>query len=120
MWIIGPIIQILLAGVVFGALLQIASKIVLKDSIEFGDAFRTAIVACAVIVFGDYALVSMFDGLGYTAARLVSFFLIWTLALMIVVGLDLVQSLLIALVFMVIGWVLMLVLGLVTAGVAAA
>ena len=45
MWIIGPIIQILIAGVVFGALLQIASKIVLKDSIEFGDAFRTAIVA---------------------------------------------------------------------------
>ena len=75
-------------------------QVVIKDTIEFGDAYKSAIVACAILVLGDFALLEMFDGTGYILARLVSFFLVWALALMIVVGLEVVQSLLIALVFM--------------------
>ena len=47
MWIIGAVIQILIAGVIFGFILQIAAKIIVKEGIDFGDAFKTAIVATA-------------------------------------------------------------------------
>ena len=113
MWVIGAVIQVVINGLIFGVILQIASKIVLKDSIDFGDAFKTAIVASAGIIFGDYALVAMFDGGGYQVARIASYFLIWTLALMIVVGLDLVQSLLISVAFMVITWLVIMLFGLI-------
>lgn len=104
--IIGALISILIGALIFSVILQLACKIVLKDTIEFWDAYKSAIVACAILVLGDYALLEMFDGTGYILARLVSFFLVWALALMIVVGLEVVQSLLIALIFMVITYAL--------------
>ena len=104
--IIGVLISILIGALIFSVILQLACKVVSKDTIEFGDAYKSAIVACAILVLGDFALLEMFDGTGYILARLVSFFLVWALALMIVVGLEVVQSLLIALVFMVITYAL--------------
>ena len=115
MWIIGALVQILIVGLLLGLLLQLASRIVLKDSIEFGDAFKSSLVATACIVLGDYALLAMFEGAGYTVARLVSFLVIWTLALMIVVGLDLAKSFLISVVFMAITYALLLVVAVIIA-----
>ena len=111
--IIGALISIVIGALIFSLILQLACKIVIKDTIEFGDAFKSSIVACAVLVLGDYALLELFDGTGYTIARLVSFLLVWALVLMIVVGLELVQSLLIALVFTLVSYGLVFLVGLI-------
>jgi hypothetical protein len=110
--IISALISILIGALIFSVILQLACKVVIKDTIEFGDAYKSAIVACAILVLGDYALLEMFDGTAYIVARLVSAFLVWALVLMIVVGLEVVQSLLIALVFMGITYAVIFLFGL--------
>lgn len=107
MFIVAAVIQILIIGTIFAFLLRVASKIVLKESVEFGDAFKASIIASAVVLFADYGLIAVFtDGAAYTIASITSTFVIWVLALMIVIGLNLVQALLIALIFMILTVVL--------------
>ena len=116
MWIIGAVIQILIAGVIFGFILQIAAKIIIKEGIDFSDAFKTAIVATAGIVLSDLGLQNL--GLDGALSMVLSFLIplvIWTLAMAIVTGLELVQSILIAIVFTLINWLIMFVFGLMLA-----
>lgn len=116
MWIIGAVIQILISGVIFGFILQIAAKIIVKEGIDFGDAFKTAIVATAGIVLSDLGVQNLgLDGALSMALGFLLPLVIWTLALVIVTGLELVQSILIAIVFTLITWLIMFVFGLMLA-----
>ena len=111
MFLIGALIQILITGVVFGVILQIAAKLIMKEGIEFVDAFKAAIIATAVIAFADYGLSNLTLApawIGILSA--VVYLVIWLLALMIVIGLDLTQSFLVACVFTGITWLIRLAL----------
>ena len=112
MWIVGAIIQILICGVIFGFILQIAARIIIKEGIDFGDAFKTAIVATAAVMVGGLGLNALaLDG---TLMGVLDFglpFVIWTLALLVVIGTTLVQSILIAFLFSAINWLITLVFG---------
>ena len=112
MWIVGAIIQILICGVIFGFILQIAARIIIKEGIDFGDAVKTAIVATAAVMVGGLGLNALaLDG---TLMGVLDFglpFVIWTLALLVVIGTTLVQSILIAFLFSAINWLITLVFG---------
>jgi len=113
MWIIGAVIQILICGVIFGFILQIAARIIIKEGIDFGDAFKTALVATAGVWVSDLALNALpLDGALMTLLDLGLPFVIWTLALLVVVGTGLVQSLLIAVIFSALNWLLFFVFAL--------
>lgn len=103
-------VAVLFAGLVFGLLLQLATKIVLKEPIEFGDAFKTAFIASLTMILVRFGLeLSLGNDFNFTIAFVVAAYVIWVLALMIIIGLKLGRSLLIALVFMVISEVIFLV-----------
>lgn len=114
--IIGSIFIIAVISLVLALLLQVASKIVLKEAIEFGDAFKAAFVASIVSYFVDMGLQSAFSTKGmdptaiYWVISICTTYLIWVLALTIIVDLTLKESFLIGAVFTALKIVLGLVL----------
>ena len=114
--IIGSIIILVVISAVLALLLQVASKIVLKEAIDFGDAFKAAFVASIVSYFVDMGLQSAFstEGMEPTATfwviSICTTYLIWVLALTIIVDLTLKESFLIGGVFTALKIVLGLVL----------
>ena len=101
--IIPLIIGALLASVFLAWILQIATRIVCKDAIDFGDAFKVAIVGVALSVCLGFL------NLGYLPDLLISY-AIWVVLVMVMVGLSAVQSLLVALALKVIQFVIQIIL----------
>ena len=107
---IGLLIQILITGVVFGAILQLAAKFIVKEGIDFGDAFKAALVGAAVTMLGDYGLQKLeLEPIVRSILSPVLYLVVWTLALAIVIGIDLARSLLVAVVFTILTWLLKIV-----------
>ena len=100
MWIIGAAIKIVVTGLIFGFILKIAARIIIKEGIDFSDAFKTAIVANAGIVLCDLGLQQLaLDGTLNTTLGLLLILVIWTLAMIVVIGITVAQAVLVALVF---------------------
>lgn len=103
--IIGALIIVCIVAGVLAFILQMASKMVLKEAIEYGDAFKCAFVASIISHFSDMGLEKVFateDGGTSTAYWLSSIgvtYLIWVLCLSIIVDLTLGESLVIGAVF---------------------
>ena len=111
MWLIGALIQVLIIGLIFGAILQISAKVIMKEGIEFSDAFKTAVIATAVIMLGDFGLNnSSIDPAWHALVNAAFSLVVWLLALMIVIGLNLSQSFLVACVFTGLTWLIRLIL----------
>jgi len=107
-----PLIIIGLIGAVcLSWILQIATRIVCKEAIDFGDAFKVSLVGMALGIG-----VGFLD-LGYLPDFLITY-AIWVGLIMVMVGLGFVQSLLVALVMKVLQLVIAFVLVAILAGLA--
>ena len=99
--IIGGLIFIAIIAVILAVILQIASKMALKEAIEFGDAFKTAFVASIVAWLVDKGVEQMMgaDAGGTLLISIGTTYIIWVLALSIIVDLTLRESLIVAAIF---------------------
>ena len=105
--IIGLIITAVIAALFFGLLILLASKIVLGQAVEYSDAFKASLAACVPIALVQWGLEGIMvpEGVVYYLVSWGIIFVIWVLALMIMIGLELRQALLIALIFVILWWV---------------
>ena len=109
---IGTIIGLAISSVIFALIIQLASKIMFKEAVEYGDAFKTSLlgmILTAVAGMGVDAMKTDFN----VVIELAAGFAIWTFAIMVFIGLDLVRSLVLALLSMILSYGIAMVIGLV-------
>ena len=103
--IIGQAINILIVGSILSVVLMVSSKLVLKQSIEYGDAFKAALLATFLWVLLSMGADALSVGLPVEILIQVGGgFACWLLALGVIVGLGLVESLLIAAIATALTW----------------
>ena len=109
---IGTIIGLAISSLIFALIIQLASKIMFKEAVEYVDAFKTSLLGM---------ILGMVAGMGVDAMKtdfnlLIELgvqFAIWTFAIMVFIGLDLIKSLILALLSLVISYGLVMVIGLI-------
>lgn len=95
--IIGQAISILIVGSILSVVLMIASKLVLKETIESGDAFKAALLATFLWVLFNMGVDALTVSLPIEILiKVAGGLACWLLALGVIIGLGLVESLLIA------------------------
>ena len=111
--IIGRLVGLVVISFIAALILQLASKIVCQQAVDYGDAFKTSFIALGI---------SRLSSLGLEAAGFDQWFIapllalaIWTILISSVIGLAMSRSLLIALLMlamtMAMVWTVGLVLG---------
>lgn len=112
--IIGGIIGLVIASLFAALILQLASRVVYRQVVDYGEAFRTSLIALVITRVAT---------LGLEAAGLDQWFvspalalLVWTVLISALIGLDLMRSFAIAVLMLLITialiWISGLVLGL--------
>lgn len=105
------IIPLLIAGliavVVLSWILQVSTRIICGDAIEFGDAFKAALIGVFLGIGLD--LIMPANAQGFLMDLLISY-AVWAVVILLIVGLTFVQSLLVAVVMKVLQLGLWLVL----------
>jgi len=120
--IVGIIAYAILAAIL-AVLLQVASKLVLKEAIDFGDAYKASFVACILSGLADAGVEQLMGpeaGATLTLISIGTTYVIWVLALSIIIDLTLGESVIIAAVFTVIKIVIGLLFVAIAAGAVAA
>ena len=93
--IVGSLIYVAIAALLAAVVLQFASKIVCKQAVEYGDAWKTsvfALIGARVVDAGTAAA-----DLGHLwPVELLAQFAIWTIVISATIGIDFLRSLAIA------------------------
>ena len=112
--ILSALLSLAIAALLVGLVLQLASKLICKQAVEFGDAWKTAF-------FG--LIGSRLVEAGLTASGLESMwflelavqFVLWTILISAVIGIDVVRSFAIAALMLALTWGILFVFGLLLA-----
>lgn len=110
--ILSGLLGLAVAAVLVGFVMQLASKIICRQAVEFGDAWKASFLGL---------IGSRLVDAGLTASSLESTwfielpaqFLLWTILISAVIGIDLVRSLAIAALMLALTWGILLVLAVV-------
>lgn len=95
------IVAAVLTALVIAWGLQLASKIVCGEAIQYGDAFKTAVMYEVLSVGIAFGLNAVFEGGPGWILELAISYLVWSVLIMVVVGLAIKQSFVVAAVLVV-------------------
>ena len=100
-WQRGDVLVPFLMGLAFTPVLMLSCRLVVREGIEFGDAIKTSVAATAVSFLVDVGLKFLLDpgSIAFWSASSAIALLTWTVAMLLVVGLDPLRTILIALIF---------------------
>ena len=112
--IIGALLYLAIAALLVGLVLQLASKLICKQAVEFGDAWRTAFFGLIGSRLVDAGL--MASGLeSMWFLELAVQFVLWTILISAVIGIDVVRAFAIAALMLALTWGILFVFGLILA-----
>ena len=100
-WQRGDVLLPFVMGLVFTPVLILCCRLVTRDGVEFGDAIKTSVAATVASFLADVGLKFALDpgGLAFWSASSAVAFAMWVLAILIIIGMDLRRTVLIALIF---------------------
>jgi hypothetical protein len=121
MWVFIAIVAVIgltFGSVIQGWILQIAFKIATKEAPAFGEAFKTCFLA--IIVNFLIGLGLMQSGMDLVLVEILGVcvgIIVYTIAISMFLAAELKQALIVSIIMAVIGWLLMFLLQLATAGI---
>jgi hypothetical protein len=100
-WRRGEVLVPILLGFIFTPFLMITGRLVIKERIELGDALKASVAAAVATFFIDVGLRYLLepDSVGFWATSSGIAFVAWSLALLLLVGLEFRHALPIAAIF---------------------
>ena len=98
-WRRGEVLVPILIGLIFTPFLMIACRLVIKEGIELGDALKASVAAAVATFFIDVGLKYLLEpgSVEFWAISSIIAFITWSLALILLVGLELRHALPVAL-----------------------
>ena len=100
---IGTIINLAISSLIFALIIQLASKIMFKEAVDYGDAFKTSLLGMILTMVASLGVDAMKTDFN-VVIELAAGFACWTFAIMVFIGLDLIKSLVLALLSMLISY----------------
>ena len=105
--IISGIVQALVVACIAAFVLQLASKIICGESVEYGDAFKASFIALIASQIISWGILELLGTSADWWVTQIAQYLVWSIVIAVVIGLTVGRSLLVALVM----WGLALLLG---------
>lgn len=115
--ILGSLLALAIGALFLGVILQLASKIVCKQAVDYGDAWKTAFFGLIASRLVDAGL--MTSSLETTwPIEIAVQFAVWTVLISAVIGIDLVRSLAIAALMLALTWGILITIALIGTAIA--
>lgn len=116
--ILSGILALAIAALLVGLVLQLSSKIICKQAVEFGDAWKTAFFGLIGSRLVDAGLMaSSLESMWFL--ELAAQFVLWMILISAVIGIDLLRSLAIAALMLALTWGILFTLALIGTMIAA-